>query len=350
MPQAHSHKVLTMVCQGPGGQSVAARAADEGTAGREASGTVRPGRMDRAHLGWAPNDSGAGHFGGGGIVLNLAALSRRNSAPRPPTLDRNGTIKHDETLTPVQPGRPSPQAPRAMPTRDFDIDSLARYLHLSPQQVARLADRGKIPGRKVAGQWRFSRAEIHHWLEQRIGLGDEEELAQVEGVLRRADAADRPDAVVSIAELLPPQAVAVPLAARTRSSVVTSMVDLAAGTGWLWDAPKMVQAVLDREQLYPTAQENGVALMHPRRPMASILGHAFLCLGITPSGIPFGGGAGLTDVFFLICSVEDRGHLRALTRLSRVLGVAGLLEDLRASPDAETARARILQAEATLPG
>ena len=53
---------------------------------------------------------------------------------------------------------------------DFDVQRLATYLHLTPDQVARLADRGKLPGRKVQGQWRFAQADVHHWLEQRIGL------------------------------------------------------------------------------------------------------------------------------------------------------------------------------------
>ena len=59
-----------------------------------------------------------------------------------------------------------------MPHSDFDLAGLARYLHLTPQQVARLADRGQLPGRKVAGQWKFSKADIHHWFERRIGLSD----------------------------------------------------------------------------------------------------------------------------------------------------------------------------------
>ena len=42
-----------------------------------------------------------------------------------------------------------------MARQDFDIDELAKYLHLTPPQVSRMADRGKLPGRKVGGQWRF---------------------------------------------------------------------------------------------------------------------------------------------------------------------------------------------------
>jgi PTS system nitrogen regulatory IIA component len=230
-----------------------------------------------------------------------------------------------------------------MPQEDFDIDSLAVYLHLTPQQVTRLADRGKLPGRKVANQWRFSRAEIHHWLEHRIGLSDEVELVEVEDVLRRS-AGTKP-ADVCIADLLPVEAIAVPLKARTRTSVIKRMVQLAADTGLLWDAPKMVEAVRAREDMHPTALESGVAMLHPRRPLTRILAQPFLALGRTASGIPFGGQAALTDIFFLVCSADDRGHLRTLARLSRVLAAPGFLDALRDVPDAMAARKLIAETE-----
>ncbi len=36
-----------------------------------------------------------------------------------------------------------------MSSGDFDIASLASFLHLTPQKVTRMADRGKLPGRKA---------------------------------------------------------------------------------------------------------------------------------------------------------------------------------------------------------
>ncbi len=233
----------------------------------------------------------------------------------------------------------------AMPTEDFDIDRLAAYMHLSPQKVARLADRGKLPGRKIAGQWRFSRAEIHHWLEERIGLADEEELVNVEGVLRRNRGPDDAENIV-LADLLLPEAIAIPLEAKTRNAVIRAMVDLAAGTGYLWDPDKMAEAVRDREEMQSTAMENGVALLHPRRPMSGILGQAFIAFGRTSRGIPFGGGFhNLTDLFFLICSVDDRGHLRALARLARVLGSPNVLDALRQAEGSMAAHHVIAEAE-----
>jgi nitrogen PTS system EIIA component len=231
---------------------------------------------------------------------------------------------------------------------DFGIESLAAYLHVDPGQVLRLAERGKLPGRKVAGQWRFAQAEVHHWLEHRIGLSSDEELVQMEGVLRRA-AGKTDESVISIADVLPLEAIAIPLDARTRGSVITSMVELAARTGWLWDTPKMAEAVRAREDLLPTALENGVALLHPRRPLANILGQAFVAFGRTDRGLPFGAPRGvLTDLFFLICSVDDGGHLRVLARLSRLISDPTLVDALRHAPDAAALRQAIAEREAKL--
>jgi len=221
-----------------------------------------------------------------------------------------------------------------MPHRDFDTDTLARYLHVTPTQVQKLAERGNVPGRKIGGQWRFSKGEIHHWLEERIGAAGEADLQHVQGILDRA-AAEHEAATVAISELLLPEAIAIPLAARTRNSVIKAMVELTANTGMLWDSAEMAEAVQAREKLHPTALDNGVALLHPRRPLSHILAQPLLALGRTSSGIPFGSESGqLTDVFFLICSVDDSQHLRTLARLSRLISSPGFLDALReaASP------------------
>ncbi|MGO8691363.1 MAG: PTS sugar transporter subunit IIA [Thermoguttaceae bacterium] len=236
-----------------------------------------------------------------------------------------------------------------MSANDFDIHTLARYLHLAPQQVAKLADRGKLPGRKVAGAWRFAKADIHHWLETRIGLSGEGELLEVEGVLQRSAPDDTLEEEISIAAMLPREAIAIPLPARTRNSVIDSMVELAAETGWLWDPRAMADAVRSREEMHSTALENGVALLHPRRPLAKILSQPFLALGVTTTGIPFGADVPLTDIFFLICSMEDRGHLQVLARLSRILTCSGFLNALHEAADAEAARQLVIETEENLP-
>ncbi len=236
----------------------------------------------------------------------------------------------------------------AMSEADFDISSLAAYLHLLPQQVARMADRGKLPGRKVSGEWRFSRAEIHHWLEARIGAIEHDgELAEMEGVLQEGSPPEQSSYTVE--SLMSVEHVAIPLNARTRGSVIDCIVELAAGTGLLWDPDKMAEAVRAREDMHSTALTGGVAMLHPRRPMPQIIAQPFVVLGRTTQGIPFGGEhGGLTDVFFLLCSDSDAGHLQSLARLARLVNDAGLLPGIRSADDAEEAYRLLIHCEANL--
>lgn len=227
---------------------------------------------------------------------------------------------------------------------ELDVSQLANYLHVTPDQVLKMATRGNLPGRKVAGQWRFNEAAIHHWLEERIGLSDSGELDAVRAALhRRSDAPPQ-----RLSDMCCPELVAVPLKARTRGSVIRNMCELASRTGLMWDAPAMAEAVATREQLHPTALDCGVALLHPRRPQTSILADSVLALGICPSPMPFSDSGQLTDVFFLICSYDDSSHLRILAKLSRVITDGDFLDGLRASESSADAWAILRDAEDAL--
>lgn len=236
-----------------------------------------------------------------------------------------------------------------MSSQDLDVRELAVYLHLTPAQVNRLADRGKLPGRRISGQWRFSQAEVHDWLEQQIGASGPEELDQVQQVVDRWSHQSSEEEALS--QLLRPEAIEIPLGARTRGSVIRRLCWLAERTGLLWDAARMAEAVQAREQLHTTALDIGVALLHPRRPQASILAEPLIALGISPQPLPFGNENGrLTDVFFLICSTDDRVHLQVLAKLSRLLAMPGFLTELRQSETSHAASQLVKDYEANLDG
>ena len=232
-----------------------------------------------------------------------------------------------------------------MQNEDYDIDSLSKYLHIEKQKVEKLTNRGRIPGRRVDGQWRFSPQEIHHWLEQRLGVLDQDELAQVEGAMARQSTALPEDSKIS--SLLSPETISIPFGGKTKTSVIQSMSELAASTGLLWDIEKMASAIREREEMQTTALESGVALLHPRRPLSSILGQPILALGVAGRGVPFGGNS-LTDVFWLICSTDETTHLKTLARLSRIISNADVLDEIRAAEDAQTAYDVVCAAEAAL--
>lgn len=54
------------------------------------------------------------------------------------------------------------------------VHDVALYLKVDEKTVYRLAQRGELPGFKVAGTWRFKRADIDAWIEQRKARSAEE--------------------------------------------------------------------------------------------------------------------------------------------------------------------------------
>ena len=49
------------------------------------------------------------------------------------------------------------------------ITEVADYLKIAPSTIYRLARQGKVPGRKIGGNWRFSRRVIDDWLFAQAG-------------------------------------------------------------------------------------------------------------------------------------------------------------------------------------
>ncbi len=228
---------------------------------------------------------------------------------------------------------------------EFDLSSLATYLHLTPAQVDKLASRGKIPGRRIDGEWRFYASEIHEWFEQRIGASTPQELEHVELLLETGRSIEE----LRISQLIRPVSIWIEFDARTRNSVVDRICTRAADAGLMWEQDKFAEAIRAREVLHSTALDNGVALLHPRRPMHGCLMDPFLALAITSSGIPFGGPRGiLTDVFFLIGSIDEQAHLRTIARLSRLISTPNFLDQLRQAPNAYEAWQLIHQIDQAL--
>src|SRR5438270_6374724 len=209
----------------------------------------------------------------------------------------------------------------------MNLEQLATYLQRDPREVSKLASRGHLPGHKVAGQWRFARVEINHWIETQIPDYTDQQLTALEKGHYPND-----DREPLVSALLSEASMAVPLAASTRASVLKELVALAEQTWQVYDPTAILDAIRQREEMASTALPSGVAIPHPRRPLPNALGEAVMAYGRTASGIPFGApGGGLTDIFFLVCCRDDRTHLKVLARLSRLLLRPGFTDTLRSA-------------------
>jgi len=229
----------------------------------------------------------------------------------------------------------------------YTADELARQLGRDRREIERLASRGRIPGRKKNGDWQFHPSEIVHWLEQEMQAYSDDELAVVE----QSQQSQEVDVDVPVSSLLRPELVQVPLEARTKRSVLESLVEVAGRTWHVWEPGAVLEAVREREELLSTAYDNGVAIPHPRNPLRESLGDSVIAFGRTYSGIPFGAGRGnLTDLYFLVLCRDSRTHLHVLARLGRLLQLTDFLDELRQADDSRTAYQVIVNADQLVGG
>lgn len=224
----------------------------------------------------------------------------------------------------------------------FSLDELARHLGRDRREIEKLATRGRIPGRKVGSAWQFHSMEITRWLEQEMRDYSSAELRNVEISQQSQEICNE----LPVSSLLHPETVAVPLEARTKRSVLESLLEVAGGTWQIWSPSEILSAVQQREQLMSTAYSGGVAIPHPRNPLPDAHGESIIAFGRTMTGIPFGAPhGGLTDLFFLVLCQDSKSHLQVLARLGRMLQLPEFTDRLRETQDSQSAYEVICETE-----
>lgn len=229
----------------------------------------------------------------------------------------------------------------------FSLEELARHLGRDRREIERLANRGRIPGRKTEAGWVFHEREITHWLERELREYTDPELKALEESLH----SDELRREVPVGSLLRPETVQVPLDGRTKRSVLEGLVEVAGRTWQVWEPAKVLAAVQEREEALSTAFAEGIAIPHPRNPLPQCLGGSVVAFGRTTQGVPFGGpGGGLTDLFFLVLCRDSRTHLQVLARLGRMVRHPGFVTALRETEESGAAYELIRDADREIGG
>ncbi len=219
------------------------------------------------------------------------------------------------------------------------LEELARHIGMDVREVAKLADKGKLPGHKVSGQWRVNRAQVTEWLQQEAHTLTQAQLESLDRAMGDGD-----DQSI-VGARLGAEGIDMHLHARSKPSVLRELIGLAERTGLVWDKDGLLAALQEREGLCSTGLPNGIAIPHPRQPMPYATGEPLVCIGRVQAGVVFDAPGGvLTDLFFLLLSHDDRQHLQVLARLMRMLDETTLAA-LRETEDEEEVLQLILDRE-----
>lgn len=144
-----------------------------------------------------------------------------------------------------------------------------------------------------------------------------------------------------LTELLHPERVRVPLSASSKEELLRELVRLVVGADDA-RADDVLRAVQEREAVLSTGIGGGVAIPHAKTDAV-----AKLCIaaGCTATGIDYNAldGQPVRICFMLVGpDVEASGHVKALSRIARVVRRADVRERLAAADDA-TAFLRVLE-------
>jgi excisionase family DNA binding protein len=197
-----------------------------------------------------------------------------------------------------------------MDDRLMTIKQLAGYLNLNERTVLRLVTDGALPGVKVGNQWRFRKAMIDTWLDDQM-LGVTPRLIDEPKPLVSSRAMLELDSCFELSHVL------AEMKATNKNGAIEELASLAADLGLVRDKTWFIGALIERENIMPSATGNGIAFLHTVRRNPQQVVRPFMVLGRSKDGVDFDALDGKpTHLFFVLGLKINELHLPWLAKLA----------------------------------
>ncbi|MBI4546177.1 MAG: PTS sugar transporter subunit IIA [Gemmatimonadetes bacterium] len=148
-----------------------------------------------------------------------------------------------------------------------------------------------------------------------------------------------------LTDLLTPERIRIPLQATTKDELLRELVEVVTRGDGVDDAEDVLRAVREREAVLSTGIGSGVAIPHGK---SAFLPDLRLAAGRTAVPVDFGALDGQpVRLFFLLVGPEHAAgpHIKALSRISRLVRDEAVRRDLIAAADAQAFYRALQQAE-----
>jgi mannitol/fructose-specific phosphotransferase system IIA component (Ntr-type) len=148
---------------------------------------------------------------------------------------------------------------------------------------------------------------------------------------------------VTLSDLLSTERIKIPLTGRTKDELLKELVDTVAGNGA--DRDEMLRAVREREAVLSTGIGFGVAIPHGK---SAAIGELRMAAGLSAQPVEFDALDGQpVKLFFLLVGPESAAgaHIKALSRISRLVRQDSVRERLTGAATAEEFLAALREAE-----
>ena len=186
------------------------------------------------------------------------------------------------------------------------VRDVSELLDVSEKTVYRWVSDRKLPGYRMSGQYRFSRAEVLEW-----ATGNKLNVSL--GALQEAQNLDQP--LPTLPEALQAGGIFYRIGGSDVSSALRSAVEVVRLPDEV-DREFLFQVLLAREQLASTGIGDGIAIPHARNPIVLHVDKPLVSLCFLEQGIDFGALDSVpVHALFTLISPTVRAHLHLLSRL-----------------------------------
>jgi excisionase family DNA binding protein len=209
------------------------------------------------------------------------------------------------------------------------IKQLAEYLRINDRTVLKLVSDGALPGVKVGNQWRFRKAMIDTWL-------DDQMLGVTPRYLDPPEWIGSPRRMLELASCFQPGHVIADLKAQTKNEAIEELAALAFRLELIRDKTWFVGALIERENVMPSAMGNGIAFLHTLRRNPEQVTRPFMVLGRSTKGVDFDAlDGGLTHLFFVLGLKYEELFLPWLHKLSQMFASKEAVLAILQAPNSE---------------
>lgn len=222
---------------------------------------------------------------------------------------------------------------------DLKIKDVAELLSVSETTIRRWLSDGKIPAYRINHQYRFSRFEIESWMMRCKVKPQEGEFSPFQETQIYPPLSEEKDASVNrggmhhfcLYRAVHQGDVLTGIPGKTKEDIVRGTTQVIAPRLGI-DAEMLSELLLEREDLMPTALNNGIAVPHARDSLRQgPLDMVFVVYPEEPISYGALDGAPVHTLFFLFAS-NDKGHLQLLAKLAHLGSSSSALEFLRTKP------------------
>jgi excisionase family DNA binding protein len=219
------------------------------------------------------------------------------------------------------------------------VRQVATYLNVNERTILKLVGEGALPGVRIGNLWRFRKAMLDAWLDdQALGvIPRTPEVAVGSPVARR---------LLSLASCFQPRHVILDLQGDSKTGVIEELAALAARLGLIRDKTWFVGALIERENVMPSATGNGVAFLHTLHRHPEQILKPFMVLGRSLRGIDFDALDGApTHLFFVLGLKFHELYLPWLAKLPQMCAQPETLQILMTAATADQIFSALSSAE-----